>query len=447
MVKVSVIVPVYNGEAHLEECLDRICGQTLRDIEILCVDDGSTDSSLAILERYRAQDGRISVYQQQHRYAGVARNLGKSHAVGEYLAFWDSDDLFDPEALEKLYARAESVQADVCVCGGNRYFESNGKTCPWPAYLSWKKVPAEGWFNRFTNPDHYLDFTNVAPWNKLFRREYIEQLGLDFKPVKTGNDVYFTVNALGLADRITALNERLVTYRVNQSSGLTRTLDQDPTAPVQTWIETAENLEKYDGFGERSFANRALGLMIYLLQNLREWDSFQQTADLLRGGALERLHIRPAEPGYYNSDWRDSCVRILYEGTAQDLAVFFSYTMYQQKMDTYAEKQTTSRALSDQKALTREQKAQIRDLKAERKTLKEERKALRAEKKDLSRQLKAEKEEKKKLEEQLRQRTKERDRLDRELTQTRNSWSYRIGHAMMWLPGRIRRLFRRKQRA
>lgn len=89
MVKVSVIVTVYNGEKYLKQCLDSVCNQTLRDIEIICVDDGSTDSSPLILKEYQQKDDRIQIYRQQNLYAGVARNTGKSHASGEYIIFWD----------------------------------------------------------------------------------------------------------------------------------------------------------------------------------------------------------------------------------------------------------------------------------------------------------------------------------------------------------------------
>ena len=268
MIKVSVIVPVYNGEKYLEQCLDSICNQTLQEIEIICVDDGSTDSSWDILNRYKDQDDRIQLYRQQNLYAGVARNTGKSHATGEYLVFWDCDDFFEPDALEKMYGKAKAVDADVCVCGGNQFLESKQKLYPWPPYLSVKNIPETDTFNRFTNPDYYLNFTNAAAWNKIFKRSYIEQLKLDFQPVRNGNDVYFTVNAIGLADRITVLNEKLVNYRVNQSSGLVCSISKSPLSPIQAWMDIAENLEKHDGFGERSFANKAMGSMIYMLQNL-----------------------------------------------------------------------------------------------------------------------------------------------------------------------------------
>ena len=209
MPKVSVIIPVYNGEKYLEQCLDSVCQQTLEDIEILCVDDGSTDSSYAILEKYQLADKRIRLFKQKNKYAGAARNLGKANAQGEFLVFWDCDDFFELTALEKLYYQITYTNADICVCGGKRYYQNIEKLYTWPGYMNKKRVPAEV-FNRETNKEYILNFTNEATWNKMFRRSFIEERKLDFQKIRNGNDVYFVVNALCMAERITYIEEPLV---------------------------------------------------------------------------------------------------------------------------------------------------------------------------------------------------------------------------------------------
>ncbi len=222
MIKVSVIVPVYNGEKHLEECLDSICNQTLKEIEIICVDDGSTDSSWEILNRYKERDDRDTVVPAAESLCRRGEKYRKSACVGRVSGILGLRRFLSFGSAGKIIQQSKkSVNADVCVCGGNQYLESKQKVYPWPPYLSPKKVPADAeTFNRFTNPDYYLNFTNAAAWNKIFRRAYIEKLKLDFQPIRNGNDVYFTVNAIGLADRVTILDEKLVNYRVNQDSGL-----------------------------------------------------------------------------------------------------------------------------------------------------------------------------------------------------------------------------------
>ena len=107
MTKVSVIVPVYNAQQYLETCMDSICGQTLKELEILCVDDGSTDASYEILQNYAKKDSRIKLLSQKNQYAGVARNHGMKYARGKYMAFLDADDYFECDMLEKMYERAE----------------------------------------------------------------------------------------------------------------------------------------------------------------------------------------------------------------------------------------------------------------------------------------------------------------------------------------------------
>ena len=116
MPKVSVIIPVYNAEKYLRECLDSVVHQTLRDIEIICVDDGSTDNSPAILQEYAHQDKRFVILTQSHSGAGAARNWGLHWARGKYLSIIDADDMFKPEFLQRLYQRAEETNADITFC-------------------------------------------------------------------------------------------------------------------------------------------------------------------------------------------------------------------------------------------------------------------------------------------------------------------------------------------
>ena len=119
--KVSVIIPVYNVEKYLRECLDSVVNQTLREIEIICVDDGSTDSSLDILKEYASKDNRITVIGQQNLHAGVARNAGLAVARGEYLSFLDSDDFFELNMLAEMYNTAKKDGSDTVICGNYVY--------------------------------------------------------------------------------------------------------------------------------------------------------------------------------------------------------------------------------------------------------------------------------------------------------------------------------------
>ena len=412
-VKVSVIVPVYNAEPYLRQCLDSIVGQTLPEIEIICVDDGSTDSSPAILEEYRAHDGRVRIIRQENLYAGAARNAGMAAAQGKYLMFWDADDYFDVTALEKLYAKCEADQADICVCGGKQYYEDKGIELPTGVYLSMKRVPETVPFNRLSNPDYIYGFTNAAPWNKMFRRSFVEEQGLRFQPVRNGNDVYFVVCALGLADRITVVNEPLICYRRNQGSSLVGTLAKSPLSPVQAWIDAHRTLEERACLAERSFANKAIGSMVYLLRNIRtSWPAFQAASLRLKEGGLEEMGVREQPEGYYYNPFHAEFLSHLLHDSTEEFLMSLLFATYVQLTES-------------------DNRKKIADLKNKEKNdeLKAKNAALSAELKEIKAALKAEE--------------KEAGRLEKELKKTRESWSFRIGHALMWLPGKIMRLFRR----
>ncbi len=126
-VKISVIVPIYNACKHLRPALESILDQTLREIEIICVDDGSTDTSLDMLKIYQKRDSRIRIITETNAGPGHARNNGLKRARGKYVAFLDADDFFEPELLEKLYNRAEENDLDITIVRYDIFDNKKGK--------------------------------------------------------------------------------------------------------------------------------------------------------------------------------------------------------------------------------------------------------------------------------------------------------------------------------
>ena len=170
---ISVIVPVYNTEKYLRKCLNSICGQTYRNLEILCVNDGSTDGSAAILEEYAARDARIKVFTQPNGGLSAARNTGLGHATGEWVTGVDSDDYLEPDAYEyALSAVADDV--DIICFGTNIIWLDQ----PQETHLiDFFKHPLEGKHK----PTHSLiSGTDDSFWNKLWRKNLIEQQALRF---------------------------------------------------------------------------------------------------------------------------------------------------------------------------------------------------------------------------------------------------------------------------
>ena len=188
--KVSIIIPVYNVEPFLARCLDSVVGQTLRGIEIICVDDGSPDRSIDILNRYAAQDDRIRVISQENRGLGGARNRGFDAATGEFILFVDSDDWIDPAYCERLYEAAREAEADIACASMLKIRPSYSK---WTIHYTERQVAAEAQ-EKFRlcrcPPDFYV-------MNKLLRREMLLRLGLRFRERVCYEDVEYTMRLLG----------------------------------------------------------------------------------------------------------------------------------------------------------------------------------------------------------------------------------------------------------
>ena len=203
MIKVSIIIPVYNSESFLINVLDSMINQTLKDIEIICVNDGSTDESLNLLNLYAEKDNRIKVYSQNNQGAGAARNFGLSKAVGETVLFLDSDDIFSVELVENLYNEYKKYNADIVYCNYN-ILHSNS-SCP--KDLINKKV-----FSNTNFVEHIYNKASVFVWNKLFKKEFVDKYNLKFMNTFHSNDIAFVLFALSYATNIVHLDKCLIEY-------------------------------------------------------------------------------------------------------------------------------------------------------------------------------------------------------------------------------------------
>ena len=188
-IKVSVIVPVYNAQDYLEQCIVSILEQTLQEIEVICVDDSSTDRSLEILKKYEKEDSRMRVLTQPNSGAGAARNRGLSQASGEYLSFLDADDFFEPDMLELAYAKAKEDRADMVVFKSDQYHTDSDQFVQVAWTLREKEIPPYTPFNHRQMTDNIFKVFVGWAWDKLFSREFVEKHHLTFQEQRTSNDI------------------------------------------------------------------------------------------------------------------------------------------------------------------------------------------------------------------------------------------------------------------
>ena len=285
--KVSVVVPVYNVENYLPRCLDSLLAQTLKGIEIICVDDGSTDNSAAILNEYAKKDSRITVVRQSNAGAGAARNAGLDRAAGEYLFFFDPDDSCEREMLETMYRKARRTKADVVVAGKKIVDAETGELIrdkPLPRRLAWLHRKS---FPPTEIADILFSFAKAVPWDKLFRRAFVEANGLRFMALPRSNDVYFVNMALALAKRIALVRKGYYLYSHRRGGSLTFSKDRWPTATVEAYVEIERSLRArgmWDVFRD-SFAEVFFRLVVAQLSSYHDEAAFGE----FYRGARERL--------------------------------------------------------------------------------------------------------------------------------------------------------------
>ncbi|MBQ2116841.1 MAG: glycosyltransferase family 2 protein [Lachnospiraceae bacterium] len=213
--KISIIVPVYNVDKYLEVCIDSIINQTYKNIEIILVDDGSTDKSGRICDEYAKKDDRICVIHQVNQGLSKARNIGFSASTGVYIAFVDSDDFISPVYIETLYKIILRYNADISVCEytqeqndiDTKYLPDNNKEYKKDAVTMLRQ-----WHGK-------LKQIETVAWNKLYKREILESMSPEIFPTgKTHEDVYTSHLFVEKASGIAITNRKLYYYRKRDNS-------------------------------------------------------------------------------------------------------------------------------------------------------------------------------------------------------------------------------------
>ena len=242
---VSVVMPVYNACGYLRPAIESVMAQTLKEIEIICVDDGSTDTSLDMIKIFQQSDDRIRIITETNAGPGLARNNGLKRARGEYVAFLDADDFYDPDMLEVMYKSAKEKDLDVVIAKYD-IFENKKAKFRENVENEYSKIYDGGEVtSKNEHPDHILESTSGSAWNKLFRRSFIIEKGITFLPeIMMFEDVYFTISALAFAERVAKVDDVLVHHRVYKHQSRVRTFRKYfPHIPV-AFEKTKEFLMK-----------------------------------------------------------------------------------------------------------------------------------------------------------------------------------------------------------
>lgn len=256
---VSVIIPIYNIAPYLPQCLDSVCGQTLKDIEIICVDDGSDDGSAEIAASYGKKDGRVCVHRQMHQGVGASRNQGIAHARGTYMIFVDGDDWIEVNMLEQMVAEAEKNCADVAVCSASVHCETSSAGIRRKAAALQNVLTAEPgvWTEKDgitgAQPEDdrrrarwtLLERPGSWPfiWNKLMRSRILKENQLTFScGLPLGEDGIFLQTLYQYVDKVVFVKSAFYHYRYQRRDSATVRLQQNDSLRVMNHWKVIEEL-------------------------------------------------------------------------------------------------------------------------------------------------------------------------------------------------------------
>ena len=381
---ISIVVPAYNAADGIEESLSSLRAQTYDNLEIIVVDDGSTDETPSIVRGLARCDPRILLVEQANQYAGVARNNGLRHAHGKYVLFLDADDMFVASMVEMLVARAEEAGADVTVCRSEGVDIISGESCPLGASLHDRDFSEVR--SGFELKDEMFSFCGGWAWDKLYRTDFVREQHLSFQATRTSNDACFVFTSLMVAERIAFVGEVLVRHRVNNAASLEGSRDRSYRCALEAVEAIGREMDERglrEDFG-RCFDNWKVTFLLWNYSTLSEGPR----RDLLKSVIAELVPSMPdaGDDGYYRHALERSVAGLWHRGDYLSLM--------DAAMSVALEGQELRSELAAQRVVARDACQRVVD-------------------------------------------------LEREVQQIRDSTSFRVGSMLTWLPRVVKRCARR----
>lgn len=254
---ISIIIPIYNVEKYLSQCLDSVINQTYKDLEIICVNDGSPDNSLKILEEYRKKDERIKIINQENQGLAGARNTGIDNAQGEFVFFLDSDDWLPLNAIELLYNKQKKENADIIIAGRNTITSKNEqKFLPrdYKENLDFKKYIKKSFKDGSFRP---------SSCGKLYKKEIIKENKIYFPRGLLYEDLIFVIKFLYYSKKIVILREYIFNYRFEREGSIINSVNKKD----MDCLKSVEELERF--FREKKLEDILEG--DYYIKYIMEW--------------------------------------------------------------------------------------------------------------------------------------------------------------------------------
>lgn len=312
--QVTVIVPMYNSEEFISQCIDSVLAQTLGDLELICVDDGSTDGTCALVEARAARDGRVRLLRQENAGPGAARNAALDCARGTYVYCLDADDYLERDMLASCVGALEATGADMALVAFRTFNQQVGRA--FDAEWSMRNAEAfpshpHGTFTSQTAPDLFFETVQNVPWNKVVRRALLEEHRIRFQGIRLTEDLMYSLPAAVAAQSIVRVDSPLVVHREFAGTNAMADKGRHPLdfleafAALQTWLRDAGVYDRL----RTAYRTWLLDAVYYNLPTYRDFDGFAAAFDRLTDDEFRAFDLADFDA----SDVRDHRHRALLE--------------------------------------------------------------------------------------------------------------------------------------
>lgn len=435
-IKVSVILPIYNVGRFLDKTLSSLINQTLKEIEIICIDDCSTDDSLSILKHFQNLDSRIKVVEnKENRGAGAARNIGIDIAQGQYLSFLDADDYFDKDMLKLAYNRAEEKNADICIYEANLVDNETGEISKCSFSIKEDLLPKDEVFSRYKVKNNIFKCIMGWAWDKLYKRSFVLNYGLQFQEQRTTNDMYFVYASLLKAGRITLLKKPLYYQRRNIKTSLSNTRELSWECFYYALLKVKEELCKMGIYEEyrQDFVNYALHSCLWNFNSFNE-PTAQMLFNRLKKEWFDNLDITGNSEDYFlNKKEYEQYLKIMEIPSEDDKAYFSNRINYWK--DNIEKSVMSNSVMSLPIKINEKEILTVAQMKEKLGWNRKKRTELEKNEKKFTDIISAER---KKIEE-LETEINRLRQAEYELSETRKSFTYKIAMFITWIPRKMRR--------
>lgn len=320
---VSIVIPVYNAEPYLRQCLDSVLGQTWNDLDIVCVNDGSTDGSSAILKEYAAKDSRIRIFTKENegRGAASARNMGLKNAQGEYIQFLDSDDFFEPDMIEVLVTKAHTTGVEVVICRGQTFDDELRRVIGNMPHPDLQYAPDKECFNWRDCPEYICEIADNFAWNKLFKRQLLIDNDLSFTPIPISDDQDISMIAPVVADRVAVVERAFINYRVGTGTSQCDSQTKHPEAAYEGTYSVVRRFKELGVWNEvkQSYLNVSIRLMREYFDRMTELDKLSFLYEKYRVEIFPMLEATDLPEGYFHDTRVEDWYRLITTNSLEEI--------------------------------------------------------------------------------------------------------------------------------